>query len=51
MYSALFRLLPGNFAIKVLQLVFLFLLVVAALFFVVFPFVETLIPEEPSLNG
>ncbi len=51
MYSALFRLLPGNFVLKVLQVVVLLAFVVSVLFFIVFPFVETLFPEEPSVNG
>lgn len=51
MYSALFALLPGNFAMKILQVAALFLGVLAFLIFVAFPFVESLIAEDPSLNA
>jgi len=51
MYSELFRLLPGNFVVKVLQAIALLAVVVSFLFFIAFPFVETLLPEEPSVNG
>jgi hypothetical protein len=51
MYSALFRLLPGSFALKIIQVAALFLVVLAVLIFVVFPFVEILIAEDPSLNA
>lgn len=51
MYSALFRLLPGNFVFKILQLSIILLVVIAFLFLFAFPFVESLIPEDPSVNG
>lgn len=51
MYSALFRLLPGNFVFKILQVVVMLMVAVAFLFLFVFPFVETLIQEDPSVNG
>jgi hypothetical protein len=51
MYSALFRLLPGNFVFKILQVVVMLMVAVAFLFLFAFPFVETLIQEDPSVNG
>lgn len=51
MYSALYRKLPGGPVIKSLCLLAIFSAVVSALFFVVFPLVETLIAEDPSLNA
>jgi hypothetical protein len=50
MYSALYRKLPGGWVIKSLILFVLLIAVVLALFFVVFPFVETLIAEDPSID-
>ncbi len=44
MYAALWRLLPGPTAIKVLEALVLFLLVVAALFHWVFPWVSPYMP-------
>jgi hypothetical protein len=43
-YSWLWRALPGGGLLKALQCLVLFLLVVALLFFVVFPAVEPLLP-------
>lgn len=51
MYAAIFRLLPGGRLAKAIQFALIVLGFVALLFFVVFPFIETLIPEDPSLNG
>lgn len=51
MYSALFRKLPGGPVIKTLCLLAILSTVVSVLFFVVFPLVETLVAEDPSLNG
>ncbi len=50
MYSALYRKLPGGPVIKTLCLVAIFSAVVSVLFFVVFPLVETVFAEDPSLN-
>jgi hypothetical protein len=51
MYAALFRILPGNKILKSLQLVLLASVAVLVLFTLVFPFVESLIAEDPSING
>lgn len=51
MYAAIFRLLPGGRLAKAIQFALIVLGFVALLFFGVFPFIETLIPEDPSLNG
>lgn len=51
MYSALFRALPGSRLWKIIQMVILAALVLVLLFGVVFPAVETIIPQEPALNG
>lgn len=51
MYSALFRALPGNKILKSLQLVVLAGIAVLILFTLVFPVIESLIAEDPSING
>lgn len=51
MYSYLYSKLYGGKVAKVLQLIGLGLAVVALLFFVIFPAVESLITEDPSING
>lgn len=50
MYAALFRKLPGNKILKWLQLFSLALVAVLILFTMVFPYVETLIAEDSSVN-
>ena len=51
MYAALWRLLPGGVALKVVQLVVLTGLVVAALFQWVFPFIAlTFFTEQSTLD-
>lgn len=51
MYSLLYRKLPGGKLAKFLQLLGLAVIVLAALIFVVFPFVDTILPQEPEFNG
>jgi hypothetical protein len=51
MYSLLYRILPGGKVTKVLLLIALAAAVLALLFFLVFPIVDSLIPEDPSING
>jgi hypothetical protein len=51
MYSALYRKLPGGRVIKTLCLVALVSAAVSFLFFVVFPFVETFVAEDPSIDA
>jgi hypothetical protein len=51
MYAALYRKLPGGPVLKSLCLVAILAAVVAALFFFVFPMIETLIAEDPSVDG
>jgi hypothetical protein len=51
MYSALFRKLPGGKFAKTVQLVLLAMIVVSILFFLVFPAVDALISEDPSINA
>lgn len=51
MYSLLFSKLRGGNLAKVLQILLLVIGFIALLFFVVFPTVDTLIPEDPSING
>lgn len=46
MYAALWRILPGPTAVKVVLAVVLLLAVVAVLFLVVFPEVEPLLPFD-----
>lgn len=46
MYGWIWRHLPGPTAAKVLQATVLFLAVVALLFFVVFPWVEPMLPID-----
>jgi hypothetical protein len=51
MYSAIYRkLLGGKFA-KFIQVAVLMIAFVSLLFFVVFPLVDTYLPEDPSING
>ncbi len=51
MYSALFRKLPGNKFLKFIQLAIIAIAFVSLLFFVIFPFVDSILPEDPSVNG
>jgi len=51
MYSALYRNLPGGPVLKSLCLVAILAAVVAALFFWVFPTVETILAEDPSVDA
>jgi hypothetical protein len=51
MYSALYRRLPGGKVAKLLQLAALTAALLAFLFFVAFPIVDSYIPEDPSING
>jgi hypothetical protein len=51
MYSALYRRLPGGKVAKFLQVAALAAAFVALLFFVIFPLVDSYIPEDPSING
>lgn len=51
MFSLLYNKLPGGKVAKWAQIALIFLTVIAILFFVVFPAVDTLIPEDPSING
>jgi hypothetical protein len=51
MYSALFRALPGNKIMKSLQIVVLAGIAVLILFTLVFPVIESLFAEDPSING
>jgi hypothetical protein len=46
MYSWIWRKLPGPVSVKVLEAVVLFLAVVALLFFVIFPWLEPLLPFD-----
>lgn len=51
MYSLLYRALPGGKLAKLLQLTVLALAVVALLIFLVFPWLDSIVPEGPSING
>ncbi|MEN9992633.1 MAG: hypothetical protein RLY83_203 [Actinomycetota bacterium] len=51
MFSLLYKKLPGGKVAKMAQMVTIILAFVAVLFFVVFPAVDPLIPEDPSING
>jgi hypothetical protein len=51
MYSLLYNKLPGGKLAKLLQVFVLMAAFVALLFFVIFPLVDTYLPEDPSLNG
>ena len=44
MYVWIWRRLPGNFAVKLSQVLLLFLAVTALLFFVIFPWIEPHLP-------
>lgn len=50
MYELLYRLLPGGRVAKVIQLILLAGIVLALLIFVIFPMVDSLIPQEPAIN-
>lgn len=50
MYSLLYRSLPGGKLAKWLQLIVLALAVVAILLFLVFPWLDSVVPEDPSIN-
>lgn len=47
MYGWIWRRLPGNLALRVLQALLLIALVSALLLFVVFPYVEPRLPANP----
>jgi hypothetical protein len=51
MYAALFAKLSGGRIAKFLQFTVILTVFISLLFFVIFPFVENLIAEDPSLNG
>lgn len=51
MYGALFRKLPGGPVAKTFFFTGIIVVVICLLIFVVFPFVESLIAEDPSLNA
>jgi len=51
MYKALYNRLPGGTVAKVSQMVALAMLALAFLFFVAFPFVDSLIATDPSINA
>ena len=51
MYEALFAKLPGGRIAKFLQFTVILAAFISLLFFVIFPFVENLIAEDPALNG
>ncbi len=51
MYVWIWRHLPGPTAARLLESVLLFLAVVALLFFVVFPWVEPLLPFDHVTTG
>lgn len=46
MYTWIWRRLPGPLAARIAQAVILFLAVVALLFFVVFPWIEPMLPLD-----
>ena len=51
MYVWIWRHLPGPTAVRLLQVLVLFLLVVALLFFVVFPWLEPYLPFDRVTSG
>ncbi len=51
MYVWIWRHLPGSVLVKWLQVTLLFLAVVALLFFVVFPWLEPLLPFDHVTTG
>jgi hypothetical protein len=51
MYSLLYRKLPGGKVAKALQLLLLSAAVLAILMLWVFPFADSLIPQDPSIDG
>lgn len=51
MYTWIWRHLPGPTPVRLLQSLLLFLLVVALLFFVVFPWVEPYLPFDRVTQG
>jgi hypothetical protein len=50
MYANLFRKLPGGPVSKALLFALIIFATICLMFFVVFPFVEIVIAEDPSLN-
>lgn len=51
MYSLLYNKLPGGKIVKLLQVLVLLAGFISLLFFVIFPLVDTYLPEDPALNG
>lgn len=51
MYAALFRKLPGGLVAKTFFSAGIVVAALCLLIFVVFPFVESLIVEDPALNA
>ena len=51
MYVWIWRHLPGPTTVRILQVLVLFLLVVALLFFVVFPWLEPYLPFDRVTSG
>jgi hypothetical protein len=50
MYSALYKRLKGGRFAKVTQMVLIFAIAIAFLFFVAFPFLDSLITTDPIVN-
>ena len=50
MYSLLYRLLPGGNLAKIIQMSLLVIGSLVFLVFVAFPFIDSLIPEDPALG-
>ena len=51
MYALLYRKLPGGTVAKIFQLLILLGLGLAFLAFVVFPYLDAVLPQEPAVNG
>jgi hypothetical protein len=49
-YSLLYRLLPGGKLAKIIQMSLLVIGSLVFLVFVAFPFIDSLIPEDPALD-
>ncbi|MET3805876.1 hypothetical protein ABIB25_002884 [Nakamurella sp. UYEF19] len=51
MYTWIWRHLPGSVSVKLLEVLILFLAVVALLFFVIFPWLEPYLPFDHVTTG
>lgn len=51
MYALLYRKLPGGRFAKIFQMLILLGLALAFLSFVLFPYIDSVLPQEPAVNA